>query len=587
MVSKTSLSAGAAIGVLCALSVGGAATAAPKHKPVAKGPSLAEQVKQLQAQVDSLQQTVLAQAEGLRAAQAQTQQQLEASEQKAAAAAAQAQQLQAKLDMQIQQIPGAVNGAVKSAVAAQPKPPTDKFAFKGVAITPGGFLEATTIYRSKGMSSDLASSFAKVPFENAPLSRTSEFRESERQSRVSFLAQGDVTKTMHAAFYGEFDFLGAAQTANSNESNSFTPRVRNLYGTIDWDEYGLHLLAGQNWSLLTLNAKGVTPRNEAPPPAIDAQYVTGFAWARQPQIRMVKDFADKQAWIGVSIENAQTTFTGTAGNGLPTGVSVTDLVTGNSTINPAPVGSTAFSGFNSVNTMSLNKYPDVIGKFAVEPDINGARPLHFELFGLWRSFYDQITVTSANTLGLTPGVREATVNGGGWGGSLAWTAIPKVLDLQASFMTGRGIGRYGSSQLADATLNFNGEIAPIHESMFLLGSTWHVTPKIDLYLFGGQERESAQISSVGATNFGFGNLTGANFTDAGCKTIGGSCSATVREVDQITGGVWDKAFTGAYGQIRLGLQYSHTWLEGFAGPNGFKPKTSDDMVFTSFRYYPF
>jgi len=50
--------------------------------------------------------------------------------------------------------------------------------------------------------------------------------------------------------------------------------------------------------------------------------------------------------------------------------------------------------------------------------------------------------------------------------------------------------------------------------------------------------------------------------------------------------------------VRVGIQYSHTDLYAFpgvAGANtagfpttaGVQPKTSDDMVFTSFRYYPF
>jgi hypothetical protein len=50
--------------------------------------------------------------------------------------------------------------------------------------------------------------------------------------------------------------------------------------------------------------------------------------------------------------------------------------------------------------------------------------------------------------------------------------------------------------------------------------------------------------------------------------------------------------------VRVGVQYSHTDLYAFpgvAGSNsagfpagaGVQPKTSDDMVFTSFRYYPF
>ncbi|THD61007.1 hypothetical protein [Phenylobacterium sp.] len=580
----------AALGMICALSAGDLAQAATttttakhKHAHAPAGPDLAQQVKDLQAQVEALQQTMAAQTQAQQQSQAQTAQAIADSQAQAAQATATARAAQAKLDMQIEQIPG----AVQTAVAAQPKPPTDKFYYKGITITPGGFLEAATIWRSSNLGSDMASSFAKVPFGNAALSHAQEFRVSGRQSRVSFLAEGNINQDMKAAFYGEFDFLGAAQTANSNESNSYNPRIRNVYGTVDWDSLGLHVLGGQNWSLITLNSKGITPRNEVTPTAIDAQYVPGFAWARQPQIRLVKDFADKQAWIAVSAENPQSTFTGTAGNALPTGISVTDLVTGNTTINGAPAGSVASSGFNTVNTMSLNKLPDFVAKLAIEPEIMGSRPLHAEVFGLYRDFYDQITVTSANTIGLKPGVREAAVDGGGVGGSITLTVWPKRLDLQGSFLTGKGIGRYGSAQLSDATLNANGEIAPIHETMFLGGATFHATPKLDLYIYGGEEKENSQISAVGTTNFGFGDLAGTNFTDAGCKTIGGACSATVRQVDQITAGLWDKAITGPYGQIRLGLQYSHTWLTGFAGPNGFAPTTSEDMVFTSFRYYPF
>ncbi len=581
MAIKTSLLGSAALSVILALSVTSGADAATKRKASSE-PSLAEQVKQLQATVESLEQTVQAQAAAQQQSQAATAQQLQEAQARADAATSAAKAAQAKLDMQIQQIPG----AVQTAVAAQPAPTLDKLKYKGVTVTPGGFLEAAAIYRSKNIESDLASSFAKIPFENAPLSRVQETRFSGRQSRLSLLAAGNINPDTSAAFYSEFDFLGAAQTANSNESNSYTPRIRVVYGQMDWSDLGWHLLAGQNWSLVTLNSKGITPRNEVTPPQIDAQYIPGFAWARQPQIRLTKDFDDKQIWVAASLENPQTTFTGTAGNQLPTGVSVVDLATGNGTINGAPAVVAAFSGLNSVNTTSLNKIPDVVGKIAFEPEINGAHPLHVEAFGIYREFYDQINVTAANTLGLTPGVSEKTESGGGWGGSITATVWPKVLDLQASFMTGKGIGRYGSAQLSDATLNFDGTVAPIQETMYLVGGTLHATPKIDLYLFGGEERENDRISTVGTTNFGFGNLANTVFTSAGCTSIGGSCSATVRSVAQITGGIWDKAFTGPYGQIRIGLQYSHTWLDAFSG-GGYTPKTSADMVFTSFRYYPF
>jgi hypothetical protein len=36
-------------------------------------------------------------------------------------------------------------------------------------------------------------------------------------------------------------------------------------------------------------------------------------------------------------------------------------------------------------------------------------------------------------------------------------------------MTGRGIGRYGASQLPDVTFNSDGSLAPIQETMLLAG----------------------------------------------------------------------------------------------------------------------
>ncbi|HEX3367551.1 hypothetical protein [Phenylobacterium sp.] len=581
MTSKSSLLGSASILLICALSAAGTAQAAPKHKhkaPVAASSPLADEVKALKAQVDALTATVQQQA----AAQQQTQAQAAASQAQAEQATAAAHAAQAKLDMQIEQIPG----TVQTAVAAQPAPTLDKLKYKGISLTLGGFAEAAGIYRSKTLESDIASSFAKIPFENSPLSQIHELRGTPHQSRVSFLAAGDVNQATHVAFYGEFDFNAAAQTANSNESNSFNPRIRNLYATMDWDYWGLHMLAGQNWSLATLNSKGITPRNEVPPPVIDAQYVPGFSWTRQPQIRITKDFDDKQFWLAASVENPQTTFTGTAGNALPTGVSVLDLATGNGTINGAPAAVSAFSGFNAVNTSSFNRTPDVILKAAWEPYIGVDRPLHVEAFGIYRDFYDQITVTAANTQGLTPGVHEADVAGGGWGAGVTYTAIPKILDLQATVMSGKGIGRYGAGQLSDATLRIDGKVAPISETMYLVGGTLHATPAVDLYVFYGDERENSKISTLGTANFGFGNLANTIFTSAGCTTVGGTCSATVRDVSQITAGLWDKAFTGSFGQIRIGLQYSHTKLEAFSG-GGYTPKTTDDMIFTSFRYYPF
>ena len=105
--------------------------------------------------------------------------------------------------------------------------------------------------------------------------------------------------------YSEVDFLGGAATssANSQSTNGYFPRIRQLWGSYDTTG-GWHLLAGQAFSLVTLNSEGITPRKELLPMVIDNTYVVGFTYTRQPQIRLVKDFGNG-VFLGVSLENPQ------------------------------------------------------------------------------------------------------------------------------------------------------------------------------------------------------------------------------------------------------------------------------------------
>ena len=575
MQNKSSLLGSAAFGVLIVVgmsAIAPAADAAAKkhrhHKAEAAGPSALEgKVEALTEAVSALQIRLNESDQARQATMAQVQ----AAQAEAAAARSEAQAARGQLAEQIQTIPG----AVKSEIAAE-KPKDGKAHYKGVALTLGGFAAAEGVYRSKSELADIGSSFAKIPFANNVLNHVEESRGTVRQSRLSLLAEGDVNPDTHAAFYTELDFLAGPQTGNSNESNSFSPRIRNVYATMDWNNVGManvHLLAGQNWSLATMNTKGITPRNELPPPTIDAQYVVGFSWTRQPQVRLTADFADKQLWAAISVENPATTLASAAtGTGTTAaGISVT-------------TGGTSTSQFDNTNTLTFNHIPDVIGKVAFEPQLGGSRPLHIEVYGMYRSFYDRVNVAAVNGLGLPAGINNYDSDAGGVGMGVTWTAVPKLLDLEASALTGRGIGRYGSGQLPDAVVGPDGKLKPLTETMFMAGGTLHATPAIDLYLFGGEEHQNRQQYTVGASHLGSGN---GFATLANCAVEGASCTPDTQLMTQITGGFWDKIYNGSYGSVRFGVQYSFTQLYAFSGATGGQPKTNDSMVFTSFRYYPF
>ncbi|HEX4097766.1 MAG TPA: hypothetical protein VHX64_13640, partial [Caulobacteraceae bacterium] len=286
---------------------------------------------------------------------------------------------------------------------------------------------------------------------------------------------------------------------------------------------------------------------------------------------------EKTLWISVAADSPQTTFGNTA---VASGVTLTDA--------QAPT-SQYFSGTN----YSLNDLPDFIGKVAFENTMAG-HTLHAEVFGIWRSYLDRLSVapTAANqagALGLaaTTGSSEHT-SGGGVGGGVMFSLVPHFLDLQASALTGKGIGRYGSAQLPDVTAAANGDLEGINETMWLVGGTAHLTHSLDFYMYGGQESESSKVFKYAAlpgVAFGYGTLPGS--TDAGCIVEGGSCSAVTKDIWQITGGLWDKIYQGKFGQVRVGLQYSYTEKVAFPDATGFAPHATENMIFTSFRYYPF
>lgn len=454
----------------------------------------------------------------------------------------------------------------------------------GISITPGGFLAAESVFRSKANGGEIATAFGSIPFPNNPLSHTNEFRPTARQTRLALLAEGAITPSMNIAGYAEFDFIGAAQTANSIQSNSYTPRIRNLYTTLDANDYGLHVLAGQNWSLVTLNSKGITPRNEVLPPTIDASQMPGSIYARQAQIRVTKDF-DKKLWLSLSAEESQTTFAGscatanTAGGLTPATANANIVGVNNIICGAAETG----GAFSSLTNESLNHAPDVIGKVAYEARM-GERDIHLEALGLYRNLYDRVTYTNGSSTNLNS-------TGYGVGGGLIVPVLPRVLDFQINALYGRGIGRYGPASLGDTTFSQNGALKPVEEVIALTGLVLHASPAFDLYAFGGIERGMRSYFQSGANTVGNGApfatnaLGGTN--DVGCYTQGSTCSGTTKQVYQLTAGMWDKIYKGSFGELRAGLEYTYTNRQVFNTPGLYTPSTYAHSFYTSLRYYPF
>lgn len=420
-----------------------------------------------------------------------------------------------------------------------------------IKLTLGGFIEAAGIYRGRSESTDMASNFTTgIPFPNAPANHLSEFRESARQSRLSLLAQGNVDPDTDLSAYFEGDFLGAAVTANSNETNSYTPRIRHLYATIDRGDMGLHVLAGQTWSLLTMDKKGIVARQENIPLTIDAQYVPGFTFTRNPQLRVTKDFFDNTVTAGISLESPQ-------------------ALVYNSGLSPytgAPVFVLTGTGTLNTTAYTTDLAPDMIAKLAFDPGYG-----HYELYGLARFFRDR---NHSN---------NSTIMGGGAGAAALLPIIDKKLEFQLSGLAGTGVGRYGAAQLPDVTLKPDGGLATVDSAQLLAGLTAHPTEQWDVYAYGGVEG-ARKKAFPGSNGYGYGSPL---YVNSGCETENvGTCIANTRMTEQLTMGAWWKFYKGSYGTMQAGLQDSYTRRQIFTGVGG-APNTNDNMTFISLRYYPF
>jgi hypothetical protein len=408
-------------------------------------------------------------------------------------------------------VKGAVADAQKKIIAGESPAAIH---YKGITITPGGFLAAETVTRTRATSGDINTPFTGIPFTAADISHVSENSFTARQSRLSLLAQGKLGSATLTG-YVEGDFLGAGTTSNNRESTSYVFRDRQLFAQAAF-ENGWIITGGQQWTLATEDKKGILNRQEALPMMIDPQYVVGFTWARQYGFRVVKDFGGKFS-LGMSVEAPQTTIGGRGFSSVTTINSaaapstiitsgLTTAQTGNFFLNAPGASAGLLNAFDGTG-YTTNKAPDLIFKAAADPGFG-----HYELFGIVSFFRDRVypcgvvganskdtvtpvtpTVLTGNCASATPtvvssfGATNSNTTGGGLGASITLPVIKDKVDFGLKGVAGDGIGRYGSAQLADATARPDGTLALIRTAHGLAKIELHPTPKLDIYGYWGLE----------------------------------------------------------------------------------------------------
>lgn len=451
--------------------------------------------------------------------------------------------------------------------------------FKGITISPtGSFIAAETVWRQKSMGDDVNTQFSAIPFNGAPNANLSEFNATGRQSRIALLGEGKSGRYTFRGYW-EMDWLSAGTTSNNNQSNSYTNRQRQLFGQVQTDG-GWIFTGGQMWSLATETKTLLDNRTENLPMTIDSQYTVGFTWERQYGARIVKDFGKKAA-IGLSLENPETLNLGGGGLSSTTGPGVVFQIAGQT-------GGLLNNGGNtSQQNYSMNYFPDVIGKLAFEPGWG-----HYELFGIARFFRDRVYPNAGSKS--IAGVSNLSSNGGGIGGNLRVPTFHKHVDFGVHALVGAGVGRYGSTTLADVTFKPDGSFEPIRGGSALGTMEVHATKKLDVYFNYGMDYAQRTLYNGGTLGYGRPSLvsTGCNTEvapAAGAATpasggVPANCTVDTRNVQEFTTGYWYDFYRGAKGRLRQGFQYAYFTKDTWAGTGG-SPSATDNMFWTAFRYY--
>jgi len=316
-------------------------------------------------------------------------------------------------EAQLQNAVAHIGSAAAEPVEATPVQEGPKtIPFRGVQITPGGFLAANGVFRSDNANSDVGDSFGSLPFSGSANGRLSEIHLTARHSRFSLLFQGKLHE-MNASGYYEMDFLGASTNGNEMQSNGFAPRVRLLFANLE-TKSGWSFLGGQSWSLLTANKKGIAPFAEALPSEIDASYNVGFFYARQLGFRVTKSFNNK-TWIAFAIENPESVLNV---QNPPANV----MGFANSTNATSPSNGYALSNTPGSNGVSTDLAPDLIAKIAFEPGWG-----HYEVKAVGRFFRDRMNGNTDIT------------EGGGLGFGVVLPVVKNKVDLTLTRWVAAGL----------------------------------------------------------------------------------------------------------------------------------------------------
>ncbi|HKV42737.1 MAG TPA: hypothetical protein VJX67_26290 [Blastocatellia bacterium] len=441
----------------------------------------------------------------------------------------------------------ASNGNMKPSRAAQDEESPLQFRIGTAKITPVGFMDFTTVFRTTNAGSGIGTNFGSIPFNNSAAGNLTEFRFSAQNSRVGLRVDADVAGS-HVLGYLESDFLGAVPGNVEVTSNSNPMRMRLYWVDVRKDK--LEILGGQSWSMLTPGRNGISalPGDLFYTQNMDVNYQNGLTWARQTQFRLLYHPSDTVA-LGLSLENPEQYIGGSGGGGLV--ILPTNLAT--------PYATQLDNGGNG--TAVPNLHPDIIAKAAFDPKVGD---LHFHVeFGALLSSFKLYNPTTKNTFTTTGGGGQVNFN----------LEIFKNFHFISNNYYSDGGGRYIFGLAPDLVVRGDGSASLIHAASTVTGFEANASKNVLVYgYYGGTYIQRNRV--IDPAN---GALVGYGFP--------GSPTSQDRNIQEATFGINPTIWKDAkYGALQLITQYSYLIRHPWAVPTGSPSDAHTHMFFIDLRY---
>jgi hypothetical protein len=413
-------------------------------------------------------------------------------------------------------------------------------------ITPVGFMDITNTWRSTNAGSSLQTNFGSFPYNNVTTGRLTEDKWSAENSRLGLRVDANVKGTNVLGYFeGDFVGLGAAALNTQVSSNSMLFRIRQYY--VDVRKGFWEVLAGQAWSMLLPNRRGMSPL-----PAdlfytqvVDVNYTNGLFWGRIPGIRFIGHPNNKVAF-GVALENATQYFGGSGGGGVPT------LPTALSTAYNAEVD-------NSVNNdrTTPNVHPDIIAKITFDPSSRA----HLEVGGV----EDTVKLWNPNTN------KYFTKAGGGVTATVNLELVKNFRLISANFWND-GAGRYIFGAAPNFIVRADGSPSLLHSGSTVSGFEATIGNFAPYIYYGGvYVGRNTALDLDGKTRIGYGYT--------------GSPNSQNRSIQEITVG-WTHTIwrDGKFGALQWMAQYAYffrnPWYVALNQPKG----THETALWFNLRY---